>query len=427
MNKKILHICGGFVVAFLGFLSLSHAGNVCPCLPGKRYSPVVISPPTSNVPVPEKNYDIDTGMNGVDNLEVNYDDDTCQITFAQEGKRDEFSNLELEEATDVEYHKQRKLFYYTEEILNKGYINVDDTVDDTYVFSLDTSKIVQCAKSSVESHSLQEELEENIYDALLPLNKKILNFPYIAHGCLMISEGSNRYIASGVLIDEDHVLTAAHNVIDETSSRLADVMTFHVARHNSETQAILKIEKVALSREYYNAMRPQNRKSGQKSKIIPKDQDLAILKIFREKPDTPALTLKKQLEINSYSLEELLKVIPAKVEIIGYRGDRPLVGGYMSSEVVSLREEDKNADNREAVSLREEDKNTDNRLEYSNAFTVIGQSGAGVWANLNGQKTLIGIHSRVRPKIAKGYAVVIDKEKREVIKKWQSILADNIS
>jgi V8-like Glu-specific endopeptidase len=347
----------------------------------------------------------------------------------------------------------RGLWFYQElgnTTPNRGYIdanNPDSAEEFKEIFGYDNHGVIACSidaskvypapdipldKLKADKRSFVKScVERNLQFMVETQSDRNHDVPYGIHGCIIIGEGRKRYIGTGVLIDNDHVLTAAHNFVSEENNALSERMTFYPAinGHKRPTKGI-PIVAVSLLKEYYNRKIVEENQY----EYVKKSKDFAVLKLkhkgkvfFSRKINDNnnnqyamgGLSQLKSLPFIQFSeqedktedsktlyLEEHLKyfkgpsLINSPIRVIGYVGCPFLV--YMFEKTITVEQLEENG-----------------ILHYRGLVFQDGESGSGIWyLDIKSNEIyLAGIHTHGNEQGKLGYGVFFNEENQSAIKR----------
>ncbi|OJW49683.1 MAG: hypothetical protein BGO67_04060 [Alphaproteobacteria bacterium 41-28] len=266
---------------------------------------------------------------------------------------------------DFGYDKDRKMFYYGKEpsaiYLESAPLPLIET-DNSVIYGFpkfeksELEPLPTIKAQIMPINQIEEILKETV---LCNQDRRELvddphEYPWCAHGHMVMDYGGSYYIGSGTLIGEKYVITAAHNLYDRKSCSIPLSIKFYPGMKGRKTPYVSEAEYIIFHSRYKNLTNNQV-----------KDDDLGIIKLKNPLgKETGYLGLKV---LSDTDLDDIM------INITGYPGD--YASGtlmYTMSGPVKLI--------------------TSERIYYD-IDTAPGQSGSGIWISEDGEYWIIGVHT----------------------------------
>lgn len=217
-------------------------------------------------------------------------------------------------------------------------------------------------------------------------------FPWKAMGQLLMKfPNGQTYSGTGVLVDKQHVLTAAHNLFGNDIGGWATEVWFIPARDgDARPYGSLPAQNIFVTEEYrtLSPADPNATPTGTVTDYTQYTEDYGLVRL-REPVELPIFGM--------YAASNQQLRAPAR--ITGYPGDKP--AGTMWTDEKSLN-------------------NADDHFLFYKINTYKGQSGAAIIEDLGLPvgKTIVGVHVAGSTKLDINFGVRLDEDKLAQIRDW---------
>ncbi len=214
-------------------------------------------------------------------------------------------------------------------------------------------------------------------------------FPYVAQGQLIMQfPNGEEYTGTAVLIDQEHVLTAAHNVFGNDIGGFARNVWYVPARNgDEEPYGVLAAQRVFITEEYYT-LSPPDPNSVPVEDYTLYTQDFSVVRL-QQAVQLPLLGIHAATdgELNG------------DIQITGYPGDKPDGTMWTDSKPLTDKAEE---------------------FLFYRINTYQGESGAGLLASipLPIGRTIVGVHVAGDAHLGTNFAVRLNPNNVALIQGW---------